>query len=263
MLLGRNTALAKRRWTMTNKQRYSAVPLEVLADNRFTIEEKYVFTWLCSHANKHHQAWPSVKTLQEETGKSRSFIQRTLRHLEEAGYITCRPRYRSNGGSSTNLYTIMWREPDKDETDPEVMAANNPLETLQQVTAPTEQIHPLPPNTTAHNNTSRTEEAPPPLVSPPTRGETYDIFNFWKERTGHERAVLDKKRKKAIERGLALFGAAGCRQAIIGICNSPFHQGQNDRGEIYDDLTLIFRDAAHAEKFREIGELYWRDEDDD
>lgn len=247
------------------KQRYSAVPMELLADPDFTIEEKYVFTWLCFHANKHHQAWPAIKTLQDETGKSRSFIQRTLRHLEEAGYITRQPRYRENGGNSSNLYTIVWRDSEEDEVDPENMEANNPLRQIETQGGRTQAIYPPPPNTAAQNNTSRTasEEFTPPLVSPPMRGEILDVFNFWKERTGHERALLDEKRNKAIKKGLSFFDAKSCKQAIVGICNSSFHQGVNERGEIYDDLGLIFRDAAHAEKFREIGELYWRDEDDD
>ena len=38
--------------------------------------------------------------------------------------------------------------------------------------------------------------------------------------------------------------------AVDGCAKTPHNMGQNDRGERYDDLELICRDAAHVDRFR-------------
>ncbi len=104
--------------------------------------------------------------------------------------------------------------------------------------------------------TPETPETPEP-ETPEPEPEQPDhvlVFDRWREVMGKPRAVLDEKRAKAIKARLrdgydteALFLAiAGCRA-------SPFHRGANDRGKIYDDIDLIFRDAKHVEQFLEIG----------
>jgi hypothetical protein len=81
------------------------------------------------------------------------------------------------------------------------------------------------------------------------------IFEFWKSTTNHPRSRLDDKRLKLIcsrltdgytERDLKL-GVFGCK-------HSRYHQGENDRHEVYDSIELIFRDADHVDKFMRLGE---------
>lgn len=85
----------------------------------------------------------------------------------------------------------------------------------------------------------------------PTR-EVRAVFELWQEVTGHPRAVLDQKRRRVIERALKQHGYDTCSDAICGWQHSPFHRGDNDRGEVYDDVTLILRDAKNIEKFARL-----------
>ena len=80
-------------------------------------------------------------------------------------------------------------------------------------------------------------------------GVVVELFRHWQRVHKHPTAKLDAKRRKAIERAVKSHGADVVRAAIDGCAKSAFHQGENDRGQVYDDLTLILRDASKIEGF--------------
>lgn len=85
--------------------------------------------------------------------------------------------------------------------------------------------------------------------------EIEHIFERWKTTMGHPRARLDAKRSKAIRAMLAVgYTVEDLELAIFGCSVSPFHQGQNDRGQKYEDIALICRDAEHIDKFIALAE---------
>jgi hypothetical protein len=53
--------------------------------------------------------WPSLRTLSRETGLSVRQLQRLLRELEQAGWIVLEPRFRPDGGRTSNV--IRWTAP--------------------------------------------------------------------------------------------------------------------------------------------------------
>ena len=76
------------------------------------------------------------------------------------------------------------------------------------------------------------------------------IFTHWAAVHGKPRAKLDEKRRKLIRNALRTgYTVDDLRAAIDGCKASKFHQGDNDRGMIYDDLGLILRDAAKIDQF--------------
>lgn len=79
-----------------------------------------------------------------------------------------------------------------------------------------------------------------------------EVFEYWKTRMGKKRAVLDSKRHRDLAWGIAVYSVEGCKQAIDGCAASDFHMGRNKNKVAYNDITLIFRDAEHVEKFLEI-----------
>jgi len=80
--------------------------------------------------------------------------------------------------------------------------------------------------------------------------DIHEVFKHWQTVMGHPSAKLDKKRQRAIGEALNLGYTLGqLKQAIDGCFNTPFNQGQNDRGQRYDDIGLILRDAAHIDRF--------------
>lgn len=77
-----------------------------------------------------------------------------------------------------------------------------------------------------------------------------DIFNHWQKILGHPKARLDQKRKKTIENALKMgYETSQLKDAISGCAQTPFNMGHNDRGEVYDGIHLIFRDAEQIDRF--------------
>ncbi len=76
------------------------------------------------------------------------------------------------------------------------------------------------------------------------------LFDYWRTIHQHPNAQLDTKRHRVIAKALQQgYSPTQCQQAILGCRLSPFHQGDNPRGQCYDHLSLIFRDAEHIERF--------------
>lgn len=76
------------------------------------------------------------------------------------------------------------------------------------------------------------------------------VFRFWQEHLNHHKAKLDEKREKAIKARLKNgYSVDDLMAAVRGCKQTPFNMGKNDRGEVYDDIELICRDAEHVDRF--------------
>lgn len=65
-----------------------------------------VYMYLKERANKEGICWPAVSTMSRELSLSRSTIQRALRELERTGWLVKERRWRENGSSSSNRYSV-------------------------------------------------------------------------------------------------------------------------------------------------------------
>lgn len=84
-------------------------------------------------------------------------------------------------------------------------------------------------------------------VSPP---DVLKIFEYWKNILNHPQAVLDKSREKMIHHALQRgFSVQQLCNAIQGCAKTPHNMGDNERGQRYDGLHVIFRDADQIERF--------------
>lgn len=90
-----------------------------------------------------------------------------------------------------------------------------------------------------------------PFVEPPSRPDSVgEIFEHWQRVMNHPQAKLDDKRRKCIQAALKLgYTPEQLRTAVDGCSVTPHNMGHNDRGERYDDLTLILRDATRIDRF--------------
>ena len=90
------------------------------------------------------------------------------------------------------------------------------------------------------------------------------VFDYWREVMEHPNAVLDNKRSRAIAGRLKHgYSVEQLKRAVDGCRASPWHQGQNDRHQVYDDIELICRDAKRVEAFltkAEVVSQHQRDE---
>jgi hypothetical protein len=85
------------------------------------------------------------------------------------------------------------------------------------------------------------------------KSEVEAVFNYWKDRTGHPDAKLTREREMKISGRLDEgYTVEQLQEAIEGCRGSPFHQGDNERGHRYDDITLICRSGSKVEQFVEM-----------
>jgi hypothetical protein len=71
---------------------------------------KAVFDELVYHADKHGECYPSVSTLADRCRMDVRTAQRHLATLMSAGLLIVERRHRKNGGQSSNLYRLPFRE---------------------------------------------------------------------------------------------------------------------------------------------------------
>lgn len=74
-----------------------------LLDNYY---QRLVFIYLKKFANSKNQCYPSIKTISKQSGISVNKVKVTLKELEGKGIIAKTNRSRSDGGKSSNLYTL-------------------------------------------------------------------------------------------------------------------------------------------------------------
>ncbi|HHF7367435.1 TPA: hypothetical protein ACPSKY_002568 [Legionella bozemanae] len=88
------------------------------------------------------------------------------------------------------------------------------------------------------------------FVEENTTSNTRAIFEYWQAVMNHPKAKLDHKRKRIITQAFKSgYSTEDLKQAIDGCANTPYNMGKNDAGQIYDDISLILRDADHIERF--------------
>jgi hypothetical protein len=93
---------------------------------------------------------------------------------------------------------------------------------------------------------------PTEAKAPPKPSPVRVVFDHWVQAMGRDaRTKLDRKREARIKWALREYGQERAIAAIDGCRASAWHMGDNDRGKAFNDLTLIFRDAAHIEDFLE------------
>lgn len=74
-----------------------------LLDNHY---QKLVYIYLKKFADSNHQCFPSIRKLSILTKIGTSKIKQTLAELEEKGLISKENRRKSDGGKTSNLYTL-------------------------------------------------------------------------------------------------------------------------------------------------------------
>jgi hypothetical protein len=87
----------------------------------------------------------------------------------------------------------------------------------------------------------------PRVVEQKLDGPVERVFDHWQAEFGKRKAVLDPKRRRAIQQALKAYDEPTVCAAISGFKLSPHHMGQNDQRTVYDDIALFLRDAAHVD----------------
>lgn len=76
-----------------------------------------------------------------------------------------------------------------------------------------------------------------------------EVFQYWQSILNHKKAAFDKDRRALINKWLKSYDADYLKKAIHGCSVTPFNMGENDRGQVYDSLKLIFKNADQIDRF--------------
>lgn len=78
----------------------------IYADTELPSRARAVYMYLRDRSDAEGKCWPGIKTIASDMKLSRSTVKRALADLEQHGYLKKLPRYRANGSSTSNLYSI-------------------------------------------------------------------------------------------------------------------------------------------------------------
>lgn len=76
-----------------------------------------------------------------------------------------------------------------------------------------------------------------------------EIFEHYRQVHNHPKAVFTPKRRALIRTRLKEHPDVDLKLAVTGCKRSPFHQGQNENGTIYDSIEVILRNTKQVEMF--------------
>jgi len=86
------------------------IPNCLLRSEKLSPTAKLIFGRLCQYSGKNGQAYPSYKVLGSEVGIKRRQAIRAVKELEVFGLIKSVGRYRTDGGTTSNVYEFLWHE---------------------------------------------------------------------------------------------------------------------------------------------------------
>ena len=79
----------------------------VYGDQELSSRAKMVCLYLHDRANKDGESWYAIGSIARDLHLSRSTVKRAIQDLLRLGWIEKWPRYRENGGCTSNLYRIL------------------------------------------------------------------------------------------------------------------------------------------------------------
>ena len=79
----------------------------VYRDLELTPRAKTVLLYLQDRANREGESWYAIGRIARDLSLSRSTVKRALADLARLGRVEVLPRYRENGGRTSNLYRLL------------------------------------------------------------------------------------------------------------------------------------------------------------
>lgn len=243
--------------------------------NDLSLKSALLFTWMIPHADDFGRLHGSSRKIKSivvpmRDDFTRDDVENSLQEIHNKGLII---RYQING--DIYIQFPSWEEhqkglhrrtvskiPEFQESD--LMKKNN----LHEIPGNSGKLREIPPSCArAELEQNRTEqELEQNGTEGECRGETQgiveqarppadgnpiqQIFNFWKSTMNHPNSALDDKRKRYIRNALKMgYSVAQLCDAITGCSLTPHNVGDNDRGQRYDGLHVILREADQIDRF--------------
>ncbi len=235
---------------------FTVVNNEIYAENRLSFEAIGLLTYLLSKPDNWQINPKALAKITEGTDKKTGInkIYSMLNVLINAGFIV-----RKKFADGTVEYTVYdgpvhanseQQNPNHGNPDKANPNHGNPDKAFSETLIRTERQQELNTNKELTDNNPHTPKGGDNEKLPKINPDILKVFEHWKSRCNHPKAKLDTKRQKAIKSALSWgYPVEDLRQAIDGCSLTPFNQGQNDRGQVYDSLQTILKDADQVDRF--------------
>lgn len=79
----------------------------IYSDSDLSHRARSVYMYLHDRSSRDRSCWPSIRTIAADLHLSRSTVKRALNELVQRGYLSKTARYRPNGSSTSNSYTLL------------------------------------------------------------------------------------------------------------------------------------------------------------
>ncbi len=78
----------------------------IYADTDLPHRARTVYMYLRDRSDGQGKCWPGINRIASDLHLSRSTVKRALNELTAKGYLQKESRFRANGSSTSNLYTV-------------------------------------------------------------------------------------------------------------------------------------------------------------
>ena len=238
---------------MSNYGKFFSWRGAILKSNLEPTTRHVLLTLACHMNDAGESCYPTISTLCSETGLSKQTIITHLDLARDAGWVVISKHGFKGQRWANNDYRISWPDMEGGQGDlPPLMEGSQPG-SIKVVNLAAEGSQPGSIKVVKEVDSSTPSNTPTVLqvTHQEIKSKTIqEIFSYWQQKTKHPGAILDAKRKTAFTRALKLgYSIEQLRSAVDGCLKSPWHQGDNDEGKVYDAITLIFRNAEKIEQF--------------
>ena len=260
------------------------MPEALNADKRLTTADKLCWAAIFKHLGDNPRAWPGIRTIAKETGLSQKQVTRSMKKLDELGYIeksvptgTDRLRHK------TTRYALLWHK-----TFEEAMIRHVPSDgDLMSPPAATSDHPRRGPDVTSNvidSEERETEKESTPCNPPQGDGVDHsttskamlkgqrkpnkknpvavdkDLLEKMETIMEHHREVMateGKPRswkltngiKRLLKARLNTFSEEELKQAATNLSYSDFHRGTNDNDKEYCDPQFLYRNDEKVDKW--------------
>jgi hypothetical protein len=207
------------------------------------------------------ECWKSTATLAKETGMSAGMVSKakdalTIPRVElgKKPLIKVKEEENPHGGKARHVITLtdIWPDNIKRFASSQDEVASSPGELASSYSEVASSPHEL----KKEHKKKEPKEETKALSSTNGSTDVQVIFSYWQQALNHPHARLTPERERVIRARLREgYTPDVIKKAIDGCRASPFHRGQNERGQPYDDLTLICRNGSKLESFLNIGKV--------
>lgn len=264
---------------LLQEHRYS-MEQAVMKDKRIRNGGKLLFSRIMDLSSAIGYCWASNEYFAGYFNVEKRTIIRCLNGLENYGYIQRQVLHSKDRTlmrkiiiDTTTAKQTLIQQAYLDDTVSRLEEVNLNPQSIENVTSSVTQMSPIDSININNTSTSLTNSVPELLkedtyvenvekeknrsINSMLREGIREVFNFWKEKTGHKKAKLDSARISKIKARLTDgFSTEELCRAVEGLCLSPYHMGENETKTKYDQINLVFRNCDKVEFFLGIYEAH-------